>query len=181
MFIINKWIDFFYRIATGKMLYKLLLAPVVGLLYLAFIGFFIFISIVVDKLLNFPALLDYALNSFISMPVIIAGFFLMQYSIFYFVKIKGTPVPLSPPPKLVIAGPYAHMRNPMLTGIFIQLFGLAVLLRSISLFCIFTPLFIIMNVWELKKIEEPELEKRMGKDYSDYKKKVPMFFPRLKK
>jgi protein-S-isoprenylcysteine O-methyltransferase Ste14 len=35
-------------------------------------------------------------------------------------------------------------------------------------------------VWELKAIEEPELEKRLGKDYVEYKKRVPMFFPWMK-
>ena len=32
---------------------------------------------------------------------------------------------------------------------------------------------------ELKAIEEPELEMRLGKDYLDYKKKTPMFFPKM--
>jgi protein-S-isoprenylcysteine O-methyltransferase Ste14 len=35
-------------------------------------------------------------------------------------------------------------------------------------------------VWELKAVEERELEKRLGKDYVEYKKRVPMFVPRLK-
>jgi protein-S-isoprenylcysteine O-methyltransferase Ste14 len=89
-------------------------------------------------------------------------------------------VPFNPPPKLVTTGPYAHVRNPMLTGVFVLLFGLGVLLRSISLVSIFTPLFILFNVWELKAVEERELERRLGKDYVEYKKKVPMFIPRLK-
>jgi protein-S-isoprenylcysteine O-methyltransferase Ste14 len=50
-----------------------------------------------------------------------------------------------------------------------------------SLFFFFTPLFILANIWELKKIEEPELAKRLGKEYIEYKKTVPMFFPLLKK
>ncbi len=33
---------------------------------------------------------------------------------------------------------------------------------------------------ELKYIEEPELEKRLGQPYVAYKKRVPMFLPRLK-
>jgi protein-S-isoprenylcysteine O-methyltransferase Ste14 len=68
----------------------------------------------------------------------------------------------------------------MLTGVFVLLFGLGVLLRSISLVSIFTPVFILFNVWELEAVEERELEKRLGKDYVEYKKRVPMFVPRLK-
>ena len=71
------------------------------------------------------------------------------------------------------------VRNPMLTGVFVLLFGLGVLFRSISLVSIFTPLFILLNVWELKALEERELERRLGKDYVEYKKRVPMFIPRL--
>jgi len=105
----------------------------------------------------------------------------MIWSVLHFFRIKGTPVPFNPPPKLVTTGPYAYVRNPMVSGVFIWLFGLGVLLRSISLVFIFTPLFVLVNVLELKIIEEPELEKRLGKEYVKYKKKVPMFIPWLKR
>lgn len=49
--------------------------------------------------------------------------------------------------------------------------------KSISLLSIFTPLFILVNVLEIIAVEEPELEMRLGKDYIEYKKKTPMFFP----
>nr|MBP7323025.1 hypothetical protein [Deltaproteobacteria bacterium] len=65
----------------------------------------------------------------------------------------------------------------MLSGLFMQLFGLGIALGSLSLVFIFTPLFVIMNVWELKNVEEPELVKRLGRDYIEYKERVPMFFP----
>jgi protein-S-isoprenylcysteine O-methyltransferase Ste14 len=68
----------------------------------------------------------------------------------------------------------------MLTGVFVLLFGFGVLLGSISLVSIFTPLFILLNVGELKAVEERELERRLGKDYVEYKKRVPVFIPRLK-
>jgi protein-S-isoprenylcysteine O-methyltransferase Ste14 len=38
-----------------------------------------------------------------------------------------------------------------------------------------------MNVWELKKVEEPELIRRLGKAYVEYKKRTPMFFPRFRR
>jgi len=67
----------------------------------------------------------------------------------------------------------------MLTGVFSLLFGCGVLFGSISLLFVFTPLFIYINFWELKSIEEPELEKRLGEDYIEYRKRTPMFFPDL--
>jgi protein-S-isoprenylcysteine O-methyltransferase Ste14 len=39
---------------------------------------------------------------------------------------------------------------------------------------------VIFNVWELKHIEEPELVKRLGKEYVEYRKRTPMFVPRWK-
>jgi len=105
----------------------------------------------------------------------------MFWSILHFIKAKGTPVPFNPPPKLVSSGPYAYVRNPMLSGVFIFMFGLGALFRSISIVFIFTPLFVLLNYLELKAIEEPELENRLGEDYFKYKKRVPMFFPKFKK
>ena len=40
-------------------------------------------------------------------------------------------------------------------------------------------LFILVNVWELKEIEEPELVKRFGDEYVEYRRRTPMFFPGL--
>lgn len=40
--------------------------------------------------------------------------------------------------------------------------------------------FILLSVLELKAIEEPELEKRLGKEYLECKKGTPMFVPWLR-
>jgi protein-S-isoprenylcysteine O-methyltransferase Ste14 len=61
---------------------------------------------------------------------------------------------------LVMTGPYKIVRNPMLTGIFLLLFGIGFAIKSPSLIVVFTPLFILANVWEIKEIEEPELMRR---------------------
>jgi len=68
----------------------------------------------------------------------------------------------------------------MLTGVFSLLFGFGVLFGSVFLLIVFTPLFIFVNFWELKSIEEPELEKRLGEEYIEYRKRTPMFFPNLR-
>ncbi len=176
----EKLIGMFYRTATGSRKTRNLLTPAGAVFFFGLIALFIFVALQVDKFLGFPKLLPTSLNIIVSVPLIVIGLFLMIWSVLNFVRVKGTPVPFNPPPKLVTTGPYAHVRNPMLTGVFVLLFGLGVLLRSISLVSIFTPLFILFNVWELKAVEERELEKRLGRDYVEYKKMVPMFIPRLK-
>jgi protein-S-isoprenylcysteine O-methyltransferase Ste14 len=113
----------------------------------------------------------------LSLPLLTGGIFLMSWSILHFLKARGTPVPVNPPPTLVSSGPYAYVRNPMLSGIFFLLFGLGFLTGLFSLTFIYTPLFILLMVIELKKVEEPELEKRFGAEYRAYRNSVPMFIP----
>jgi protein-S-isoprenylcysteine O-methyltransferase Ste14 len=66
----------------------------------------------------------------------------------------------------------------MVTGVFGLLFGIGFLLHSVSIVFVWTPLYILAHVVELKKVEEPELELRFGTAYVEYKRRVPMFIPR---
>ena len=68
----------------------------------------------------------------------------------------------------------------MLTGVFLILFGLGFSINSFSLVLFFTPLYVLINVWELKNIEEPELIKRFGDEYAEYRRITPMFIPRCR-
>ena len=174
----TKWINLIYTVATGSRKFRLILTPIVGLSFALFATMFVLISFLIDGWLELPQFPPTPIDLFLSIPLISAGLLLIFWSQFNFLKVKGTPVPFNPPPKLVITGPYVYVRNPMLSGIFILLFGLGFAFKSISLLFVFVPLFILINVMEIKAIEEPELEMRLGKDYLEYKKKIPMFFPR---
>ena len=176
----ERLIGIFYRAATGSRKTQNLLTPAGIVFFFGLIALFIFVALQVDKLSDFPKLPPTSMNIIVGTPILAIGLFLMIWSVLHFIRVKGTPVPFNPPPKLVTTGPYAHVRNPMLTGVFVLLFGLGVLLRSISLVFIFTPLFILLNAWEIKAVEERELERRLGKDYVEYEKRVPMFIPLLK-
>ncbi len=174
-------VNIVFKIATGSRSIRNILTPIGFIFFVGFILLIILVSIQMDRSLNLPEFFFEKLNLIVSVPIIAIGLFLTLWSMLHFFLSKGTPVPFNPPPRLVTTGPYAYVRNPMLTGVFIVLFGLGLYFRSISLFFVFTPLFILLNFIELKVIEEPELEKRLGKDYVDYKSKVPMFFPWLKR
>jgi len=65
----------------------------------------------------------------------------------------------------------------MLTGVFALLLGFGIFFGSVALIFVLTPLFILLNFMELKTIEEPELAKRLGPAYIDYRNRTPMFFP----
>jgi len=173
----TRWIDFLYKVATGSKKFRILLTPIGAISYGLFMALFVVLSLLVDQLTNLPKILPGSLNLILSFPILALSLFITGWSVLNFFKVKGTPVPFNPPPQLVTNGPYAYVRNPMLTGIFILLFGFGLLFRSLSLIFFFTPLFIFFNVWELKTIEEPELSKRLGEEYNEYKERTPMFIP----
>jgi len=43
---------------------------------------------------------------------------------------------------------------------------------------LWTPAFVLLNVIELKLVEEPELERRLGATYKEYRERVPMLIPK---
>jgi len=173
----TKWIDILYNAATGSRRVRNFFTPIGAIFYGLLIFVFIIMALYLDRLLGLPDIFPGKLNIILSLPIFFVAFILIGWSVQNFLKVKGTPVPFNPPPQLITSGPYAYTRNPMLTGVFALLFGIGVLLGSASLLLIFTPLFISINLWELKAIEEPELLKRLGQDYIEYRKRTPMFFP----
>ena len=173
----KKWIETFYNIATGNRKIRNFFTPIGAFFYALLISSFVIIAVKIDRSIGLISIFPNPLNIILSLPVFSLALFLIGWSVQNFLKAKGTPVPFNPPPILVTTGPYAYTRNPMLTGVFSLLFGFGVLLGSVSLLVVFTPLFIFINVWELKAIEEPELEKRLGEEYIEYRERTSMFFP----
>jgi protein-S-isoprenylcysteine O-methyltransferase Ste14 len=107
------------------------------------------------------------------------GFFLLCSTILLFIK-KGnsTIAPWDPSKKLIIAGIYAHVRNPMHIGVFATLTGESIIIGSAAV-TIWTMLFIIGNLLYVPLVEERKLAERFGKEYLIYKKNVPRWIPRL--
>ncbi|MEJ2727229.1 MAG: isoprenylcysteine carboxylmethyltransferase family protein [Deltaproteobacteria bacterium] len=177
MTIKSEWIEFLYRVATGSKKIRTFFTPIGAFFYAVLIFSFVVVALQVDRFLGINDIFPRSLSIILALPFFAFALFLLGWSVLNFFRARGTPVPFNPPPRLVTTGPYAYVRNPMLTGIFALLFGFGMLLGSASLLVVFTPLFILINVWELKVIEEPELVKRLGEDYIEYRKRTPMFFP----
>jgi protein-S-isoprenylcysteine O-methyltransferase Ste14 len=171
------WINLLHGAATGTRRTRMLLTPVGLLVFFGFSASFVLAAVFVDKALGLPGLLPEAARIPLGAPTVAAGIIVTGWSAYHFLKVKGTPVPFNPPSKLVSTGPYRYARNPMLTGVFAFLFGIGFCLGSISLVVVFTPLYVLMNVWELKHIEEPELVRRLGDEYIEYRRMTPMFVP----
>ena len=180
MSIRDRWINLLHRAATATRKTRTLLTPIGLIIFGVFTGIFVILSMLMDWWLSLPWPLPSGPTRFIAMLLIAVGAGVTAWSVLHFLKVKGTPVPFNPPPEIVTTGPYRFARNPMLTGVFLLLFGIGFAIKSLSLVVFFTPLYILANVWELNEIEEPELVKRLGEEYVAYRQRTPMFIPRMK-
>lgn len=81
--------------------------------------------------------------------------------------------------EIVTRGVYSIVRHPQYLGGLLAHVGISVILSAwYSLLS--TPLMIVL-VYLISRKEERELIREFGKEYEDYKKKVPMSIPRLRK
>ena len=172
-------VDLFYSVTTGSKRLRLLLTPVGLVVFFGMLLLVVFGSLYMDRALGFPKLLSGLIGTLIGVVLLSLGLVIWAWCVVWFSKAKGTPVPFNPPRELVTVGPYAWSRNPMLTGVFAFLFGIGFLLHSVSMVFVWTPVFVIFNVLELKLVEEPELECRFGESYIEYRRRVPMLVPKV--
>ena len=96
--------------------------------------------------------------------------------------VKGTTLKVSEThkaEKIIKSGIYSTIRHPQYFGGILSHVGITFLLSSFYSL-ISTPIVLLINIILCWK-EEKELIKEFGADYTDYKKNVPMFFPKIKK
>jgi protein-S-isoprenylcysteine O-methyltransferase Ste14 len=91
---------------------------------------------------------------------------------------EGTLAPWDPPKKLVLVGPYRHVRNPMHSGVFIAMYGESLLLGSMPIL-IFVSAVFVFHWFYIPLMEERWLARKFGQDYLIYKQNVPRWIPRL--
>jgi protein-S-isoprenylcysteine O-methyltransferase Ste14 len=107
------------------------------------------------------------------------GLFLAAWTLWLFAtKGQGTAAPWNPPKKLVVAGPYCHVRNPMICSVLTMLMAETLLLNSEWIFAWFLFFFAANSIY-FPYFEEKALEKRFGESYLEYKRNVPRWIPRL--
>lgn len=92
---------------------------------------------------------------------------------------KGTLAPWDPPRAFVVHGPYQFVRNPMIAGVILLLFGEALVLMSPP-HSVWAVGFMMLNLIYLPLVEEPQLERRFGDPYREYRRHVRRFIPRVR-
>lgn len=85
---------------------------------------------------------------------------------------------LGEPVKLVVRGPYRHVRNPMISGVLCILLGEAALTASGWLLLWFATFWAVQLV-TIRFWEEPHLRQRHGAEYVEYRRNVPGWIPRI--
>ncbi len=110
-----------------------------------------------------------------------AGVSLMVWCWYEFVERgRGTPMPLDPPRRLVVVGPYRYVRNPMYLSVTLIVLGEALLVRSGALLVYWAVWFGVVNLFVLG-YEEPALRRRFGAEYERYREAVGRWLPRVRR
>jgi protein-S-isoprenylcysteine O-methyltransferase Ste14 len=181
MSIWDSWAGSIHSVATGDKQGRNFIKALMPLILYILIALFILASFWADRWLALPVFRFTWWGIGLSVLLLGLGFAIDAWIIVTFRRASGTPMPFKPPPKLITTGIYAHVRNPMALAGFLIGEGLGFLLGSLSLILIFIPLLTLLGFLYLKAVEERELELRFGQEYLQYKKRVPMFIPWLKK
>jgi protein-S-isoprenylcysteine O-methyltransferase Ste14 len=95
---------------------------------------------------------------------------------------RAEAIPLRAPERLVVGGPFQYVRNPIyLAGIPIFL-GIYVLYAQPRAVDLVAPLALGVTFHLLVvRGEEPSLRRRLGPAYAEYCRRIPRWFPRLKR
>lgn len=111
--------------------------------------------------------------------LVVGGVVFLAWTITLFYRIgKGTLAHWPPTQNLVVHGPYRHVRNPMMTGVFSILIGEVVAFVSVALL-VYVVLYIAVVAIVIRLVEEPNLVRRFGDEYEGYRRNVRAWLPRL--
>ena len=89
---------------------------------------------------------------------------------------RGTPAPWAPPERFVEHGSYRFVRSPMYLGVLLLVVGQALLLGREILFAWAVAAWLVFTAF-LAFYEEPQLRRRFGESYEDYRRRVRRWLP----
>jgi protein-S-isoprenylcysteine O-methyltransferase Ste14 len=96
------------------------------------------------------------------------------------VRGAGTPLPFDAPNRLVVLGPYAYIRNPMVVAGLGQGFAVALWLGSASVLA-YVLLGALLWNYLVRPAEERDLHQAFGDEYASYCRHVRCWIPRLRR
>jgi len=124
-----------------------------------------FIGLILALIFSKPSLVSHLLG----LEICLFGLLLRTWASGHLIKEK----------KLIVSGPYQYTRNPLYFANLI--IGISVVVGSYSWFVLIIFIFYFLLFYPpVVKKEKGEMKNLFPKDYEDYEKKVPLFFPSLK-
>lgn len=143
-------------------------------------GVFVYVGGFIDSLV-LPSM--FLQPTLLGIPIVVTGFIVSLGSIWQLYSLgRGMPwgdiAADAQSSRLVTRGLYKYTRNPMLLGTWVGLCGVGVTFGSPSAaFLLPTLLVALVSVW-VKVKEEPEMVKRFGQEYVEYRARTPFMVPR---
>ena len=135
-----------------------------------------FITVLEDKLRISP--LTFPFQKFIAAAVFLAISYVGLKSSYTMSKIgKGTPLPLDATRKLVVAGMYSYVRNPMAISGIGQGIAVALFLGSPLVF-VYAVTGALLWQFIYRPLEEEDLREKFGENYESYRRNVRCWIPR---
>ncbi|QGF23469.1 methyltransferase family protein [Raineyella fluvialis] len=110
--------------------------------------------------------------------LIVLGLGLIALSFVEFIRAGGTPMPTAAPPRLVVAGVYRYVRNPIYLGLVVVLLGQALLFGQQGLLG-YTAVAWVISAAAVRFYEQPRLRRKFGPAYEAYVHSVRAWIPRL--
>jgi len=138
----------------------------------------------IDLLLSLPAFPSFPVNLILGFTVFYVGLKMGIRSTKLLYR-RGLGLPWGEARKdvetsnLVVTGPYAYTRNPMILGYSLLPCGMGLMFRSIGMSTTIPLVVALINVAIVKLREESHLEERFGQEYLDYKRSTPFLIPEL--
>ncbi len=116
--------------------------------------------------------------SWLGLVLIVPGVALYLWCLWNFATVgRGTPGPWDPTERVVAAGPYRWVRNPMYLAVLAVILGQAVLFNSLALVAYAAVVAVIVHTFVVV-YEEPTLAEQFGESYISYRERVERWLPR---
>jgi len=136
------------------------------------------IAIVADGVMLFMFRLSTVVINAITFPILFLPALISILIGIYFIRGSHDKVLVTEgEPGFVDTGVYSHVRHPMYLGGILVLLGFLFVELSLVAFAIWVIFFVSAN-WAAT-YEERDLERKLGQQYIDYKRKVPKWIPRF--
>lgn len=114
----------------------------------------------------------------LGVALIVAGVLVLLRAFAQFVSDgRGTPAPVAAPERLVVNGLYRYVRNPMYVAVVVVLIGQVLVFVRLDLLW-YTGAVVAMCAAFVHLYEEPNLRRRFGARYDEYRRGVPAWLPR---